>query len=261
MIRIRAGNDRSIVAPDETLRWEGTPSMSRSSASSRVFTPTSWMPWASSGTLRAGRMQRVKPICAASRMRRAAWPVPRTSPASPTSPKTTVRAGRGRLRNEEATAAATPRSAAGSATSRPPATLTNTSSPRSCRPTRFSSTARSSVVRLASRPMVMRRGLPNDVGDTRAWISTSMGREPSTVATTAEPGDPARRSDRNSADGFGTGVRPAPVISNTPISEIAPKRFFTARTMRWCWCFSPRSRGRCRRCARGTWARPGCRPW
>ena len=53
----------------------------------------------------------------------------------------------------------------------------------------------------------MRRGLPNEVGETRAWISTSMGRDPSTVATTADPGDPARRSERNSADGFGTGLQ------------------------------------------------------
>ena len=149
-----------------------------SSASSSVLTPTSWIPSTSSGTLRAGRMQRVKPIWAASRTRKAACPELRTSPPRPTSPKTTVRAGKGRFRNDDATAAATPRSAAGSATSRPPATLTNTSSPRSCRPTRFSSTAMSSVVRLASRPMVMRRGLPKEVGETRAWISTSMGLSP-----------------------------------------------------------------------------------
>ena len=43
-------------------------------------------------------------------------------------------------------------------TSRPPATLTNTSSPSSSRPTRFSSTARRRLVRFGSRPIDMRRG-------------------------------------------------------------------------------------------------------
>ncbi len=85
----------------------------------------------------------------------------------------------------------------------------------------------------------MRRGVPKDVGDTSACTSTSIGREPSIVHTTAEPGAPACRSERKSAEGFATGLRPAPVISKTPSSETAPKRFFTARTIRWCWRFSP----------------------
>ncbi len=59
------------------------------------------------------------------------------------------------------------------------------------------------------------------------------------VATTAEPGEPAMRSARKRAEGLATGFRPTPVISNTPSSETAPKRFFTARTIRWCWRFSP----------------------
>ena len=88
-------------------------------------------------------------------------------------------------------------------------------------------------------PSDIRRGVPNEVGETSACTSTSIGRVPSMVATTAEPAAPACRSARNSADGFATGCRPAPVISKTPSSETAPKRFFTARTIRWCWRFSP----------------------
>ena len=88
-------------------------------------------------------------------------------------------------------------------------------------------------------PSDMRRGVPNEVGDTSACTSTSIGRVPSTVATTAEPGEPTGRSARNSADGLATGCRPCSVISNTPSSDTAPKRFLTARTMRWCCCFSP----------------------
>jgi hypothetical protein len=33
--------------------------------------------------------------------------------------------------------------------------------------------------------------------------------------------------------------RPRPVISKTPSSLTAPKRFLTARITRWAWCFSP----------------------
>ena len=40
------------------------------------------------------------------------------------------------------------------------------------------------------------------------------------------------RSARNICEGFGTARRPVPVISNTPSSLTAPKRFFTARTTR-----------------------------
>ena len=68
---------------------------------------------------------------------------------------------------------------------------------------------------------------------TSACTSTSSGREPSTQHSTAEPGVAADRSERNSLDGFGTSRRPAPVISKTPSSLAAPKRFLTARTTRW----------------------------
>ena len=39
-------------------------------------------------------------------------------------------------------------------------------------------------------------------------------------------------SDRNSSEGFETPRSPLPVISNTPSSLTAPKRFFTARLTR-----------------------------
>ena len=58
-------------------------------------------------------------------------------------------------------------------------------------------------------------------------------------ANTAAPETPASRSARNSADGFGTSIRPCSAISNTPISLAAPKRFLTARRMRNWWPRSP----------------------
>jgi len=50
---------------------------------------------------------------------------------------------------------------------------------------------------------------------------------------TAEPGAAAGRSARKSREGLGTGRSPSPVISNTPSSDTAPNRFFTARMIRW----------------------------
>ena len=58
-------------------------------------------------------------------------------------------------------------------------------------------------------------------------------------ANTAVPGLPRSRSDRNSSDGLETSRRPRPVISNTPISSVGPKRFFTARRIRNCCEPSP----------------------
>jgi hypothetical protein len=74
--------------------------------------------------------------------------------------------------------------------------------------------------------------VPSEEGATSAWISTSSGRVPSMPANTAVPGWPRSRSDRNSSDGLTISRRPSPVISNTPISSVGPKRFFTARKMR-----------------------------
>ena len=82
-------------------------------------------------------------------------------------------------------------------------------------------------------PLAVRRALPNVLLLTSACTSTSSGREPSMEHSTAEPGVPAGRSARNSCDGLGTARRPLPVISNTPSSLTAPKRFLTARTTRW----------------------------
>jgi hypothetical protein len=53
---------------------------------------------------------------------------------------------------------------------------------------------------------------------------------------TDEPGTFIGRSARNSADGLGTGFNPPAVISNTPSSLTAPKRFLTARMMRCACC-------------------------
>ena len=81
--------------------------------------------------------------------------------------------------------------------------------------------------------------MPAGLGDSSACTSTSTGRVPSRPANTALPATLPRRSARNSADGLATSARPRSVISNTPISSVAPKRFFTARRMRNWWPRSP----------------------
>ena len=49
-------------------------------------------------------------------------------------------------------------------------------------------TASSMASRLVSQPTTARRGVPRPDGTTSAWISTRIGRVPSTPANTAEPG-------------------------------------------------------------------------
>src|SRR3954449_2677032 len=122
---------------------------------------------------------------------------------------------------------------------KPPATLRYTSWPDSFTPQWDSSTASTIESRLGSQPTTARRGVPSEVGATSACNSTSTGRVPSIPANTAVPGLPRSRSDRNSSDGFDTSRRPKPVISNTPISSVGPKRFFTARRIRNCCEPSP----------------------
>ena len=92
---------------------------------------------------------------------------------------------------------------------------------------RVSSTASSIDSRPLSQPITDRRGEPPGLGASSAWTSTSTGRVPSRPANTALPAMLPRRSARNRAEGLATSARPASVISNTPISSVAPKRFFT----------------------------------
>ena len=93
------------------------------------------------------------------------------------------------------------------------------------------------------------RGVPADDGAARRaerrWARPAPGFRPAPGAcppcrrTPRRPAPSASRPARNSADGFVTSRRPAPVISNTPISSVGPKRFFTARRMRKWWPPSP----------------------
>src|SRR5581483_8216172 len=115
------------VQPEEDDRRHASPRTSNSC--SRDATPVAAAPSAgpSPRAFPAGRTQRRNPCRPASRSRAAARPTARTSPVSPTSPHTTTSAASARPRAEEATAATTARSAAGSSMRSPPATFRNTS--------------------------------------------------------------------------------------------------------------------------------------
>ena len=180
-----------------------------------------------------------KPRRAASAMRASTRATERTSPPSPTSPTKTASVGSGRLRTDDATAAMTARSAAGSVTFSPPATFRKMSCPAAEMPARRSRTQRSMASRRLSKPVATRWGRANGVAAASAWTSTSRGRVPSTVATTAEPETSGRRPERKNSDGLATSDRPPSVISKTPISLVEPYRFLAARTMRYCWKPSP----------------------
>ena len=93
---------------------------------------------------------------------------------------------------------------------------------------------RSSRAACGSTPVPTRRGIARSVGATSAWISSRIGRVPSSAQATAAPTSPATLRPKSS-DGSGTPTRPAPVISKTPSSFVEPKRFFAARRMRCAW--------------------------
>ena len=216
------------------------------------------------GTLRAGRMQRVKPICAASRTRRPAWPAPRTSPARPD------------LAEDDRAR----RAAAGCGTTRPPpppprgrppAPPPPARRPRSrTRRRRGAPGPRASRARpgaascgSASRPMDMRRGLPNDGRRDEGLHLHQHG------PRALERGHHRRARRARPAARTGTARRgwaPAcrPVARHLEDAHLGDRRRSGSSPRARCGgaaASRPRSRGRCPRCARGTWARPGCRPW
>ena len=88
-------------------------------------------------------------------------------------------------------------------------------------------------------PMAVRRAVPRLDGLTRACTSTKMGRVPSTLGITTEPGTLTGRSARKSAEGLSTSAKPLSFISKTPISLFEPKRFLTVRRRRKTWLLSP----------------------
>ena len=169
------------------------------------------------------------------------WPrgAGRTSPARPISPNTATLEEIVLSESDETTASDTARSAAGSPMRTPPTALTNTSCSQVAMPAWRCSTASSIARRFCSRPTDSRRGLGECAGSTSAWISTSSGRVPSSVASTHEPDTACGCCERKSAEGLATPFNPLSVMANTPSSFTAPKRFFTARTRRKAECGSP----------------------
>ena len=112
-----------------------------------------------------------------------------------------------RLVAAEAIASAIARSAPGSSIRTPPATLTKTSAlpsaSRACR----ASTATIIARRFGSTPVATRRGIARSVGETSAWISSRIGRVPSSAHATAAPISPASLRPKSS-DGLGHADEP-----------------------------------------------------
>ena len=190
------------------------------------------------GALARGTTATLKPSLAASFSR--SWPrgAGRTSPARPTSPKATKPLGSALPRRLLVIDSRAARSAAGSLMRTPPTALTNTSWSPVATPACWCSTASSMASRSRSSPTERRRGLGPPVS-TSAWISTSIGRVPSSVTSTQLPGTGCACWLRKIALGLETPFRPRSVMANTPISLTAPKRFLMARIRRKLLCVSP----------------------
>ena len=157
----------------------------------------------------------------------------RTSPDSPSSPMTMDCLPSGMARWLLATASARARSDEVSETFSPPAIETNTSEAPTITPPNFSSSARMMVSRFGSIPAATRCGTAKVVWLTSAWVSKSIARVPSIVQQTTLPGVGGTFSCRKTRLGFSTGESPCEVISNTPISSVAPKRFLMVRIRRY----------------------------
>ncbi len=78
-------------------------------------------------------------------------------------------------------------------------------------------------------PLATLRGMASCVGTTSAWISTSIGRVPSKITVTADPGTFFTLSCKKRADGLDTSFSPSSAISKIPTSSIAPNRFLRVR--------------------------------
>ena len=92
--------------------------------------------------------------------------------------------------------------------------------------------------RSRSRPTLSRRGEGPPLS-TKACISTSSGRVPSSVTITQLPGTGSVCWLKKMALGLDTPLSPRSVMAKTPISLTAPKRFLIARTRRNGPCVSP----------------------
>ena len=210
----------------------------RRSARRRARSPAG----ASAGAqLPSGTTQRVNPICAASRTRSAACVVPRISPARPDFAEDRgARPDRPVAHARRDGARRSPRSAAGSSTVMPPATFTNTSSRDQVQAGALlehgEQQRQAVLIDAAGHPPRVAVGAR---ADQRLHLDEQRPR--SFDAAEHRRARRVRRRARRgtAATGCGTACRPVPVISNTPSSLTAPKRFFTARTTRCAWCFSP----------------------
>ena len=78
-----------------------------------------------------------------------------------------------------------------------------------------------------STPLATLLGVGSDEGVVRAWISTSNGLLPSITGTTTDPTACLSLDARATSDGLRTSTSPLSLISKTPTSWVAPKRFFS----------------------------------
>ena len=216
------------------------------------------------GGRRAGTSARVKPSRAAS-ARRCPTPGHLRGPRRPARPRRRRpgRPGRATPARAEATARASGRSAAGSATRTPPVAETNSSTGPSSIPARHSRTAapRRQPARVDALDAAPRRAAG------RRRRRPGPGARPAGAAGPRAPGPPRfpapRPAGRPRSSGPGPPRPPGPTTPSRrgPPRRSAPNRCFTARRSRSEWCRSPSKATTCRPGAPAPAARPGRRPW
>ena len=170
------------------------------------------------------------------------WPrwTGRISPASPTSPKTSVFAGNGRLRQRRidgqqdrevrrrlVDAHAAHRVDEDVVAGRLDAAVAVQHGEQQREPLR---------IEAHGQPLRHRRPAP---GRPAPGSRPAAAASPRAWRRSPSPGTDSACCDRNSADGLATPFRPRSVIANTPSSLAAPKRFLIARTRRKLECVSP----------------------
>ena len=194
--------------------------------------------------MEAGTSARVNPARCASARRRSAPGTVRTSPASPSSPKTTMSGGRAVSVMTEAMASATARSAAGSVTVMPPTAAANIwadGRDLDCGTAGQDRQEQVGPCRVDAEGLRTRRPAASPGARDRATPAPRPGGAggPAVTGTTTLPGTPAMRSPSNSGPGSGTGRRPSSRISKMPTSPAGPKRCLTEVRTRRAWCRSP----------------------
>ena len=231
------------------------PPNNTSQSASSDSTPTSSTPSIARSWRRelSGSTQRLKPSFAPPRARASsACAIARTSPASPTSPINSVRGSTGRSRKLEATAARRPRSAAGSSMRDAAGDVQEDVLPGELQSDLLLEDRDQQRRAVGSMPSVVRRGVPKR-GRRDERLDLDEHRAACPRAPRPRPSPARRRAARRGRAPTDWPPRASPLVLHLEHADLVGRAeaILDARAARGtCDRGRPRSRGRCRPCAR-----------